>query len=270
MLACPAGHCFDIAREGYVNLLPPQHRIRGMDGDTAPMLRARRRFLQAGHFAPLLDLLAGLASAALGDTPPVPSPPSGPCVLDVGCGEGYYIGGIAARFGATPGTGPRPSFLGMDLSKAAARMAARRYPGVTFLVGDVNRRICLPDASASLLLNVFSPRNPAEFERIVVPGGLGLIAIPEGRHLRSLREGLGLLDIPEDKERRLLEKLAGFRLVDRRALRYPLTLPPPAVNDLVAMSPNAWHRPDEPSLPDDAPPVTTEAAFLVLVLERMS
>ncbi len=63
--ACPEGHSFDVAREGYVNLLVPQHRTKGIDGDTAEMLHARRRFLEAGHYAPLRDLLAEKVATAL-------------------------------------------------------------------------------------------------------------------------------------------------------------------------------------------------------------
>ena len=98
---CPSGHSFDIAREGYVNLLAPQHRTRGIDGDTAEMLRARRRFLGAGHYAPLRDLLAEKTAALLGGNAAA-RPPRRRHVLEVGCGEGYYIGGIADRVAAVP------------------------------------------------------------------------------------------------------------------------------------------------------------------------
>lgn len=256
---CPAGHAFDIAREGYVNLLPPQHRARGLKGDTVAMLHARRRFLDAGYYAPLLDLLVERVARAAGG--------HSPCIAEAGCGEGYFIGGIATalkeRFGLAS------EAFGMDLSKAAVRLAARRYRGVTFFVGDVNRGICLESGSLRVLLDIFAPRNPAEFARVLAPGGQALVVIPAPEHLASIRAEFGLLEIQEEKERRVLERFAAdFDLVEREELRYPLLLPPAAVADLIAMGPSQWHREPGWALPEGTPPLATEAAFVVLSLAR--
>lgn len=269
-LRCPAGHSFDIAREGYVNLLAPQHRARGIEGDTTAMLQARRRFLDAGYYAPLRDFLAEKIGAILGEvSPPSPGHRSGPplCVAEVGCGEGYYIGSISGALRERYGLDPR--LFGMDLSKAAVRLAARRYPEVTFFVGDVNRRIHLPSDSLQVLLDIFAPRNPAEFARVLAPGGRALVVIPAPEHLASIRAEFGLLEIQEEKERRVLERFAGsFDLVESEELRYPLLLEPAAVADLIAMGPSQWHREPGWVLPKAAPPRVTEAAFVVLALER--
>lgn len=267
---CDRGHSFDTAREGYVNLLPPQHRTRGVAGDLPEMLQARRRFLEAGYFAPLREFLAEEVADILDVVGTSPSDDTGsgaPCLAEVGCGEGYYIGGVGQllreRYRLSP------TLCGMDLSRAAVRLAARRYPEIQFFVGDVNRRIYLADSSIRVLLDIFAPRNPAEFARVLAPGGRALIVIPAPAHLASIRREFGLLDIQEEKEQRVLERFAGdFKLLDRTELRFPLHLPPPAVTDLIAMGPSQWHREPGWTLPEDTPPLATEAAFLVLVLGR--
>jgi 23S rRNA (guanine745-N1)-methyltransferase len=263
-LRCAAGHSVDIAREGYVNLIPAHHRRRGLEGDTPAMLRARRRFLEAGYFAPLLDLLCDLIIDQDTSPPGLDNPSA---IAELGCGEGYYIGGIARRLRERYGL--TPPLFGMDLSRDAVRLAARHYPEVCFFVGDINRRVYLPSGSLRALLNIFAPRNPAEFTRLLAPRGRALIVIPAAEHLGSAREEFGLLDIQEEKEQRVLERLgADLHLVDRRELRYALQLAPAAVADLIEMGPSQWHRTADRPLPIGTPPIATEAAFIILTLER--
>ncbi|MDR3686118.1 MAG: methyltransferase domain-containing protein [Coriobacteriia bacterium] len=271
-VSCSEGHSFDVAREGYVNLLPSQHRSRGMEGDVIGMLQARRRFLEAGHYRPLRDELSAQVGAVLqeraegsGLVAGAPRAPV-PCVLEVGCGEGYYVGGVAdalSSYGGEPVV-----WLGSDLSKPAVKLAAKRYPKLTFFVADINRRLYVHDGSVSVLLDVFAPRNPTEFARVLEPGGSAVIVIPGESHLASLREQLGLLGIQENKEQLVIERLGDeFELVGRTEVGYPMELSAEAVADLVAMGPSSWHRPA-----DEAQTIgkvaQTDAAFLVLRLQR--
>jgi 23S rRNA (guanine745-N1)-methyltransferase len=279
-LICPAGHAFDVAREGYVNLLSPQHRVRGISGDTADMLQARRRFLDGSHFRPLADRLAAESAGALATlerrrSAPARHPPEPPhcltgparaCVLEAGCGEGHYIGRIARELGSS--NAAPIAFVGMDVSKAAARMAAKRHRNVLVFVGDTHRRIYLRSGSVRVILNVFSPRNPQEFARILEPGGRVLVVIPGEDHLAGLRENLGLLSIQEEKEKRVLSAFSdGFRLLSTTKIHYALELPPSAVEDLVRMGPSQWHRPliQEDPLPEQTP--ATGASFVLLHFE---
>jgi len=266
-LSCASGHSFDIAREGYTNLLPSQHRISGVAGDVLDMLQARRRFLEAGHYAPLLELLADEAECHLRERAATrPQATGATSVVEVGCGEGYYVGNIATRLGDA--FGQDVSCVGADLSKAAARLAARHYPHTTFVVADVNRRIYVHDSSASVLLDVFAPRNPAEFARVIEPGGIALIAIPAAAHLASLRDELGLLGIQEGKEDLVVARFSDeFRLAGRSELEYPLELSPDSARDLVGMGPNSWHR--DGGSPVVGEPVCTTASFVVLRLEKV-
>ena len=265
-LACASGHSFDVAKEGYVNLLLPQGGGT-IVGDVPEMLHARRRFLERGHFRPLADTLASDTRRELARThaeTPAPSAPA--CVLEVGSGEGFYIGTVAEQLADKDGAGT--TFVGADVSKAAARLASKRYRDVTFIVADTNRGIWVRDGSVTVLLDVFAPRNPAEFARVLAPGGLALVVIPGEAHLSGAREALGLLGMQPDKERQVVERFAGrFTLAGRCELRYPIELSRSDAEDLAQMGPSYWHRPDEP-IPLLAAPISSEAHFVLLHFRR--
>ena len=144
--ACPGGHSFDIAREGYTHLLPANQKHSKNPGDDRAMVAARSAFLDRGYYAPLRDALAGLAVRLLADSP-------SPALLDSGCGEGYYTAGL---YHALSAAGHTPRAAGVDLSRSALKRAARRLPEGEFAVGSVYH-LPLPDRAVQLLMNVFSP-----------------------------------------------------------------------------------------------------------------
>lgn len=230
---CPRGHAFDRAREGYVHL----GRSR-QPGDTRAMLRARRAFLERGHYAPLAELLSALAVAQYAA---LPSEKRLLGTLDAGCGEGYYIGQVQRALAEALPVAP-PCF-GLDVSRDAARLAARRYPAVTFVVADVRARLPFASASLGLLLDVFAPRNPAEFARVLAPGGALLVAIPAPEHLAELRAALPLLGVEAEKQRQVEQQMeaAGFALHATHALNLALSLDAADLAALLAMTPTAWH-----------------------------
>lgn len=261
-LRCAHGHAFDVAREGYVNLLAAKHRVRGIEGDAVTQLQARRRLLEAGHFTPLRSAVAALAERALSESLRCEEPA---CVLEVGCGEGYYVGSLSQELGERF---PKTVFLGTDLSKPAAKLAARRYPTVRFFIADVHKRIYVRDASVRVLLDIFAPRSPAEFARVLEPKGHAIIAIPAPDHLRGLRERFGLLGVEEEKERRVIERFGeAFSLAERQELRFQLTLSADELRDIVEMGPNHWHRSTAEMVVSESS-IVTEASVVVMYLER--
>lgn len=257
---CARGHSFDVAREGYVNLTtgPVQRRA-----DTREMVQARRRFLDAGHYAPLAQAINDAVSSALqrpniaGDAvsraPHSRNLPGGaklPAIIDAGCGEGSYLGALARHLVETGQT--EVSYLGLDLSRDALRLAARRWSEVRFVVSDLMQRWPVAPASVDVLLDIFAPRNPDEFARVAKPGGHALVVVPTERHLAALRQRYGLLGIEPDKPAHLREQLASaFEPVREHSLTFPLHLKPDDVRDLIGMSPNAWHA-DRPRGLDQA------------------
>src|SRR5262249_23546230 len=154
-------------------------------GDSRAMLHARRAFLTAGHYEPIAEAVAGLVAEALSD--PYNSHagrPSG-CIVDVGCGEGYYLAGIQRRFDAAGA--PVPPLIGLDVAKDAARLAARAHPAMAFEVADATTRLPLRDTCAEVVLSIFAPRNPDEFARVVRAEGRLLVVMPTYDHLSGLR-----------------------------------------------------------------------------------
>ncbi len=147
---CPAGHSFDIAREGYTHLLPPNRKHSAAPGDDRGMAAARRDFLSKEYYRPLLNTLCCQFLSLSGDTP---------VILDAGCGEGYYTSGI---FRALSDAGRSPRMAGIDISKFILRSAAKREKHIEFAVAS-SYHLPLADRSVDLLLNCFSPLALEEF-----------------------------------------------------------------------------------------------------------
>ena len=116
ILRCGAGHCYDLARQGYVNLLRTNRSKDKRHGDDKRMVAARTAFLDAGYYAPLRDAIAAAAvEYTSGDAD----------VLDAGCGEGYYTAHVLHALQAQ---GASPSVCGVDISRDALICAHRRAP----------------------------------------------------------------------------------------------------------------------------------------------
>jgi 23S rRNA (guanine745-N1)-methyltransferase len=233
VLRCAAGHGFDLARQGYANL---SNGRLPYSGDTAEMVADRDCFLAAGHYAFIAD---ALASYATGDG----------LVVDAGTGTGYYLARVLEATGREPGESVG---LGLDVSKAALRRAARAHPRAAAVLADLWGPLPIRDGAASLLLDVFAPRNGPEFHRVLRPDGVLLVVTPAPDHLTELIEAHDLIHVDPDKTARVAESLGDhFTAVESRVLRRRLELTGPEVRTLIGMTPNAHHvpadtRPDEP------------------------
>ncbi len=185
---CEKGHSYDIAKEGYTYLLPPNQKHSAAPGDDKGMAAARRDFLSKGYYKPLLNTLCSQILAYSGDAP---------VLLDTGCGEGYYTAGI---YHALCEVGKRPRMAGTDISKAILRYAAKREKGVEFAVAS-SYHLPVADDSVDILLNCFSPLALEEFRRVLCPGGVFLYVVPAADHLWELKEVLYDQPYPnEEKE----------------------------------------------------------------------
>jgi 23S rRNA (guanine745-N1)-methyltransferase len=253
---CARGHTFDVARQGYLHLTtgPVRH-----PGDSAAMVAARADFLARGHYAFVAEALAQRAAEL---TVPGPAETTAgtrdrraggaapaPLVVDVGAGTGYHLAAVLDALPAAVG-------LALDSSKAAARRAARAHPRADAVVCDAWSGLPVHDHAARLVLNVFAPRNPAEFRRVLAPGGELLVVTPQPEHLAELVGALDLLRVDVRKQERLA---ALGRPVLRRRLTRTLHLGHDDLRALVAMGPSARHvDPDAVSaLPE---PFTVTAA----------
>ena len=234
VLRCSLNHSFDVAREGYVNLLPPA-ASRERAGDLGEMLRARRRFFEARGFAPLEDALrreaVRVAASSAGEIR----------VLDAGCGDGRALRLVrTALRDAFPGRAVRA--FGFDVAKEAARMSARADSECACFAADTRRRLPVADGAFGILLDLFAPRNMPEFARVLSEGGAMVCVFPKPGHLAGLREAVSLIDVHPEKERLLFAQAEPFFDLEREEdLDFALDLTPALCADLVRMTPSARH-----------------------------
>lgn len=246
--ACAAGHRFDQAREGYLNLLPVQHRRSRAPGDNTDMVRARRAFLDAGHYRPLRDAVM----AILGELAPQR-------LLDIGCGEGYYTQAMADAV---------PAVTGIDIARDAVRLAARRDARVRWLVAG-SARLPLADHSIDAACSLFSPLPVAELLRVLVPGGHLLVATPAPDHLQALRAVLFDEVRPHRPDKFIGELAPALQPAGQREIRFPMVLDRTAREQLLTMTPYGWRASPARRLllcgPASAETMTVSAAFSLLV-----
>ena len=231
-LKCPAGHRFDAARQGYFNFLVGKGTA--FEADSADMVAARSDFLSHGHYDGLALAVADAAAPALAG--------ANPAVLDAGTGTGHYLRAILDRFPA--------SAVGLDISKFALRRAAKLNPGAINIVCDVWQPLPLADRAVDVVTVVFAPRNPAEFARVLRPGGRLIVVTPRPGHLAEVAGTTGMLGLEPAKEERLAASMEGaFSEVSTRELELDLSLPAVDVVNLALMGP-AGHHLDRTGLPE--------------------
>ena len=225
---CAAGHSFDVASQGYTNLLPVQKK-RSLDpGDSKEMVAARRRFLNAGFYQPIATVLS---CAVLAD---LPLNVTATC-LDAGCGEGYYLRQLAA---AAEDGGKTLAILGLDISKWAVQSAAKQDKRPNWVVGS-NANLPALSATVDRLLCLFGFPVYPEFARVLKPGGL-LVQVDTGPdHLRELREVIYPILKPERSV--LVQIPEGFSDLGSETVRFELDIAgTEQIADLLAMTPHLY------------------------------
>ncbi|WP_264875238.1 23S rRNA (guanine(745)-N(1))-methyltransferase [Vibrio agarivorans] len=217
---CANNHSFDLAKEGYVNLMPVQHKRSKDPGDNKEMMQARRRFLEHDYYAPLRDSVAKLCLEN--------NQSDQPTILDIGCGEGYYTAYIAEKTQA--------QVYGLDISKAMIKHAAKRYREVDFTVAS-SQRLPFADNTLSTIVRIYAPCQHNELYRTLKDQGIIITVTPAARHLYQLRE-LIYSDVRLHDEQP--EVIEGFELESDEKLSYPMHLSGSDAYDLLQMTPFAW------------------------------
>jgi len=215
-VACAAGHAFDVARSGYLSLMQPQDRRSRAPGDSKESVAARARLLEAGVGRAAID---AIVAAAPKDTPR-------PVAVDLGCGSGELLGALAASRDLCG--------IGIDLATTAVERAARRYPALTWIAANADRRLPLLDASVHLVVSLNGRRNPDECARVLVPGGALIVGVPAADDLIELRaevQGEGVAR--ERADAVVAAHAAPFDLVERFTVRERHRLDAAALRDLL-------------------------------------
>lgn len=250
---CKNNHCFDCAKQGYVNLLQSNKSKNKRHGDDKLMIEARTRFLDTDSYKPLCELICELLQKYT---------PQNPSVLDAGCGDCYYTEKIEKALACK-----NADIMGIDISKFALIAAAKRSKNIRLAVASVFS-IPVADLSCDAVLNVFSPFAPEEYKRILKKGGVLLRVVPLENHLFSLKKAIydKPLKNPEEST-----EIDGFTLCESRELKYSLTLNSKAeIDSLFKMTPYYYKtsRTDQQKA-EKLDSLTTEIEFTVLVYRKV-
>lgn len=217
-LFCARGHSFDIARSGYCNLLQPQDSRSRHPGDSRTAVMARRRFLDRGVDAPLLDRIAAHLALRAGEA-----------LLDVGCGEGHHLAALQERF--------RCDSHGIDISVAAIDAAARRHRDCQWIVGNADRFLPYADGSFAALTSITSRLNVEEFRRVLREDGRVVIVLPGVDDLIELREAILGAGKLIDRSERVYDQVSTAFTVDAvEHLRQVIHLDREAIHDVMESS----------------------------------
>ena len=275
-------HPFDVARQGYVNLLPVQQKKSKAPGDSQASIEARKRFLNAGHYQPLQALICQKMVELLAKKE-LPSEQTGKPVnwLDIGCGEGYYTQAMAQ-------TG-MDTLIAADISKPAIVELAKASKAISSLWNQQDKNDGIETAviyplvtsAAHLPLraqningisSIFSPILPAAFNEVLSDEGYLIIAKPDIRHLATMREAL-FDDVREHDSDKFLQELAPyFTLLNTYNVSTELKLSADDLADLLTMTPYAYRAHSEKRQALLALVATetfaTEAKFIVYILQK--
>lgn len=233
---CSNKHAFDIARQGYVNLMLSHKKHSKEPGDSAEMIHSRRRFLEQGFYDRVSEGINRVVAEILNSYDGMPHI----TILDAGCGEGYYLRQLR-EYLARDTMLPPPDLYGIDISKYAASKAAQREKRVTWGVANIADLPFIP-ASLNIILNIFALSDFTEFSRTLTDGGKIITVTPGPRHLNGLREIIYPV-AREHAESGINERAGGlFTLSSSTRINYNITLDGrEIIKDLLSMTPYYWN-----------------------------
>ncbi|MGL4305260.1 MAG: putative RNA methyltransferase [Mycobacteriaceae bacterium] len=230
VLVCPQRHSFDVARQGYVNLLSGS--ATGLSSDTADMIAARDRFLTTGHFDSFIESVSSATTLGKWVEKSV--------VLEMGAGTGHYLNSALQSL-RTHDAEVRA--IAVDLSKAAARKLAQLDKQWGVVVADAWARFPMRESSISVALSVFAPRNIGELARVLTHDGILVVLTPNSTHLTEIVDLLDLVRVDQSKAQRLEKSLSThFTCINQNHIEYKMPLSPNNIKDIVAMGPSARHQ----------------------------
>ena len=224
---CDNNHQFDRAKQGYLNLLP-SHKMRSKSpGDDKDMVQARTRFLNAGHYQPVIQqIIKTIHSLSEGQNELT--------LFDAGCGEGFYTSEIKQAL-------PDSHVCGLDIAKPAILACSKRNKSIEWLVGSV-ADLPLIDQQFDIIISIFSRCDWQEFTRILKPGGHVLVLAPGQEHLLELRQAIYEEVRPYPVDKQVEELPESLQLMNSAPVTTQMSLPDSqTIMDLLAMTPHYWH-----------------------------
>lgn len=200
--SCDNNHCFDIAKENYLNLLPVQFKHSKNPGDNKLMVNARRSFLEKNYYQPLIEKITAIYNT-YGNTEGN--------VLDAGCGEGYYTHQHKTKSNYV---------YGVDIAKEAIKKAAKKYHECSFSVATLSQ---LPFSNDFFdwIFSIYAPLLEEEFTRVITKNGYLLTVTPAEKHLYELKNKIYNIAQEHDISK---EPIKNLTLIHQEKLTYEMTL----------------------------------------------
>lgn len=198
-LFCENGHCFDIARNNYINLLLCNKKKSKFPGDDKTMISARNNFLEKGYFEKLRKAIEQIVD----DEKPT-------YILDAGCGTGYYSHNLEQKY----------NVVAIDISKEAIHFTAKNNKNSLSIVSSIYE-LPLKDCCIDLILNIFAPKPKEEFKRILKNNGVIVEVVPGKEHLKELKEIMFGDDTVSNKEK---FAFSDFKLKSSNKLKYSVKI----------------------------------------------
>ncbi len=246
-LTCAAGHHFDQAKEGYWNITQPQDKKSLNPGDNPNAVLARHRWLERGHAAGLIESLQ----------PWIPGAHPQMRILDLGCGDG--------TFGPSLFPHHPTGFCGIDLSRPAIKLAARRWPEATWVLANADRGLPAMDASVDCVMSLFGRRPAAEISRVLSPSGCCVVAVPGEDDLIELREQVQKEGKRRSRVEAIIEQMKdnGLKCIEQKQWRTEIEVAPEEIADALAMTYRAVRRSEQSRIASiDATKVTLAADLM--------
>lgn len=216
---CEKNHSFDEAKEGYVNLLPVQHKHSKDPGDNKAMVNARREFLEKGFYQPLADELQNIYKKHADKVKPI---------FDAGCGEGFYTQQYV---------GPTNNVYGIDIAKNAVKNAAKKYKNCQFSVGTLSQ-LPFNDNFFSWINSIYAPILEQEFTRVLADNGYLVTVTPAKNHLIELKSLIYRDAKQHDISKSPIEHLT---LIEQKEVNYVMSFTKgDDIVNLLAMTPFAF------------------------------
>ncbi len=251
--SCVKRHSFDLAKQGYVNLLPVQNKKSLHPGDTKEMLVARREFLNSGIYMPICNAVTQKSAELMRGI-------ENPQIVDIGCGEGYYTTAIKNAVGDC-------SCMGIDISKDAVRMACSRSKEIVWAVATAG---CLPveDNSTQLITAMFSLISKDEYTRILQKGGYIIEVIAGNNHLIELKHIIYDEVYKQDKKPAYISDK--FKEVSVEEQEFSFTLDNAQLKNLLMMTPHLWRiKKENREKLEQTDKLTLTAHYWIRVLKKL-
>ena len=241
-LVCAQNHTFDIAKQGYINLLPVQQKKSLAPGDNKEMVLARKKFLGLGYYQPLVNTLVESCTQHLNTVHRNKQTETAPVILDAGCGEGYYTvklhNALAIQY-------PDLTTYGFDIAKPAVIEAAKRNKFLSCFVSTI-KAIPIATQSCDLIISVFSPMQPSQFQRLLKPSGSLMILCAGKNHLHQLKSLLYDNTSEYNEDKFLAQMDSHFTLSKRIPIQQAMEMKSNHdILSLLAMTPHFWRTSPE-------------------------